>query len=214
MTFCRSLAIGAVVSVVAGQQRPPPIMPNAWMVNFSETTSIIIASYNTTGSWYYDFSDASSPRQRLDRATGKNDRYCGTVVTEDAPCSHLVVAGERYLIWPTLSKCCGCCNSTSGCGVVRPTWMRDANGTWAGTAPFSGPVWSGSADSWQINGAQPNFWFVEAGTQIPVGFAQVPDDYQYFDPASYVVGPQADSLFTLPTYCEPSCNAGICAIIN
>ena len=182
-------------------------------MTFNETTSIIIASYNPTGAWYYDYSDAAAPRQRIDRASGREDRYCGTVVAADAPCSHLVVGGERYLVWPTLSppKCCGCCNASAGCGVVKPTWMRDANGTWAGTAPFAGPAWAGAADSWQVNGLQPNFWFTQAGTDTPVGFAQVPDDYQYFDPASYVVGPQPDSLFTLPTYCEPQCGAGICA---
>ena len=166
-----------------------------------------------TGSWYYDYSNPKSPRQRIDRATGTGDRYCSTVVKEDAPCSHVVVSEERYLIWPTLSKCCGCCNATVGCGVVKPTWMRDAGGTWADTAPFTGPVWSGSADSWEINGLQPNYWFTEAGTDTPVGFAQVPTDYQYFDPKSYVVGPQPDALFELPSYCTPSCGAGICATL-
>lgn len=154
------LAAGCA-ALAAAQERPPPVFPPAWSITFAETTSIIIASYNTTGTWYYDYSDASAPRQRIDRANGKNDRYCGTVVTEDAPCSHVVVKSERYLVWPTLSKCCGCCNATVGCGVVRPTWMRDANGTWAGTAPFNGaPVWSGSADSWEITGLQPNYWCV------------------------------------------------------
>ena len=91
--------------------------------------------------------------------------------------------------------------------------MRDAEGTWAGTAPFTGPVWSGSADSWEINGLQPNVWYTEAGTDTPVGFAQVPTDYQWFDPKSYVVGPQPDALFELPSYCKPSCDAGICATL-
>lgn len=44
-----------------------------------------------------------------------------------------------------------------------------------------------------------------------MGFVQVPNDIQYFDPASYAVGPQPDTLFELPSYCVPSCGAGICA---
>jgi hypothetical protein len=141
------------------------VFPPAWSVNFTETTSIIIASYNTTGAWYYDYSNSNAPRQRIDRANGAHDRYCGTVVTQDAPCSHVVVGGERYLVWPTLAKCCGCCNATAGCGVVRPTWMRDSNGTWAGTAPFNSPVYSGNADAWEITGLQPNYWCVRGGAQ-------------------------------------------------
>ena len=133
-----------------------------------------------SGTWYYDYTNG---RQRLDRASGKNDRYCGSVDSADSPCQHLVVAGERYLVWPELPtpKCCGCCNSTQGCGIVKPTWMVDSNGTFSGTAPFSGPDWSGSADSWEINGLQPNLWVTEHGTQTPVGFIQIPDDYQWFE---------------------------------
>jgi hypothetical protein len=142
-----------------------------------------------SGTWYYDYTNGV---QRIDRASGKNDRYCGSVDSADSPCQHLVVAGERYLVWPQLAtpKCCGCCNSTQGCGIVKPTWMVDANGTWSGTAPFSGPDWQGSADSWEINGLQPNLWVTEHGTQTPVGFIQIPDDYQWFK----CVPPPLDAL--------------------
>lgn len=214
------LAISAAAAAVAlallaprasAQQRPPPVWPAAFSVNFSETTSDIISSFNTTGAWYYDWASA---RQRIDRASGKDDRFCGSVDSVDAPCSHLVRGGERYLVWPTLRKCCGCCNETQGCGVVKPTWMRDAGGAWAGTAPLTTPVWKGSADSWEITGNQPNYWFTIAGQDVPVGFAQVPDDYQYFDPATYYVGPQEDSLFALPDYCTPTCaGVNVCTLL-
>ena len=206
------LLAAALAPAARAQRRPPPVWPPAFSVNFSETTSDIIASYNTTGAWFYDFANS---RQRIDRASGKYDRFCGSVDSVDAPCSHLVTAaGVRYLVWPTLAKCCGCCTAAQGCGVVRPTWMRDANGTWQGTAPFSSPVWRGSADSWEITGAQPNYWFVQAGLDTPVGFAQVPDDYQYFDPATYAVGPQDDALFALPGYCTPTCSGiNVCTLI-
>lgn len=195
----------------ASAQRPdPPVWPPAFSVAFNETTWLF-QSYNFSGVWYYDYANG---RQRIDRSTGAHDRYCGTIVTaEDAPCSHLVVDAVRYLVWPTLSKCCGCCNATAGCGVVKPTWMRDAGGSFAGTEPFSGPAWSGEADSWEVSGAQPNYWFQIAGTSTPVALLQIPDDYQYFQPETYAVGPQPDALFALPSYCEPTCGgAGICSI--
>lgn len=53
--------------------------------------------------------------------------------------------------------------------------------------------------------------FTVAGTETPVGFAQVPIDNQYMDPKTYSVAPQDDALFALPGYCVPSCGAGICA---
>ena len=191
MPFLRAALGFTAAALVAAQQRPPPVWANEWSVNFSETTSIVVASYNTTGAWFYDFTNA---RERIDRATGKYDRYCGSVDGVDAPCSHLVSGGLRYLVWPTQSKCCGCCNSTQGCGIVTPTWMRDSNGTWAGTAPFSGPAWSGSADSWEITGLQPNYWFSEAGKDTPpVGFAQVPDDYMVSEEAFSAATPATPS---------------------
>ena len=189
----------------------PPIWPNAWSMNFSETTSDIISTYNFTGAWYYDYTNA---RQRIDRSTGKYDRYCGSVDSVDAPCSHLVVKGIRYLVWPTLQFCCGCCNSTQGCGIVKPTWMRDSNGTFSGTAPLTTPVWTGIADSWEITGLQPNYWFTETGTATPVGFAQVPDDYQYFDPTTYVVAEPSADLFAIPSYCTDTCSGtNICTLL-
>jgi hypothetical protein len=208
----RAIAVAAALAAAAllrraAAQRPPPVWPAAVSGNFSETTSDVIASYNTTGAWYYDYGAAGAqPRQRIDRATGKYDRFCGSVDSVDAPCSHLVRDGVRYLVWPTLSKCCGCCTAAQGCGVVRPTWMRDSNGTWQGTAPFKSSLWSGSADSWEITGAQPNYWFTISGGDVPVGFAQVPDDYQYFQPSTWAPGPQDDALFALPSYCTPKCS--------
>jgi len=202
-------AAAAAAAACAAAPPPPPVLPPSFSVAFNETTWLF-ASYNFSGVWYYDFANA---RQRIDRSTGAHDRFCGTVDAADAPCTHLVVGGERWLVWPTLGKCCGCCSAAAGCGVVKPTWMREANGTFAGTAPFASPTWAGSADSWEITGGQPNYWFTEAGTQTPVGFAQVPNDYQYFDPATYAVGPQPDSLFTLPSNCAPSCNAGACVLV-
>ena len=206
------ILIGAFAATVSASTAgpAPPIWPQAFAVNFTEET--FGPTTNVTGAWWYDF---TARLHRLDRSTGKNDRYCSSVDPVDAPCTHLVVAGWRYLVWPTLSKCCACCNSTSGCGIVAPTWMRDSNGTYSGDAPFTGsPFYSGVASSWEITGLQPNYWFTEAGTEVPVGFAQVPDDYQYFNPASYVVGPQPASLFALPSYCTPSCpGTNICTLL-
>lgn len=209
-----SLSLGAallVLGAAAQSAPPPPVWPPSWSLNFSETTSIVVANYSFTGSWSYDYANR---RERIDRSTGKYDRFCGSVLDVDTPCTHLVTGGVRYLVWPAEQKCCGCCNSTQGCDIVHPTWMRDANGTFISTAPLSTPVWSGVADSWLIWGAQPNVWLTETGTATPVGFSQIPDDYQYFIPSTYVVGPQDASLFTLPSYCTAQCTGiNICSLV-
>jgi hypothetical protein len=196
LTLTLSLGEGS-----AGSADPlPPVWPNAFSINFTEST---LGGGDTNGTWIYDFANL---RQRLDRDTGKFDRFCGSVDNADSPCTHLVRDGIRYLIWPVLKKCCGCCTDADGCGIVKPTWMIDSNGTYSGNAPLKTPVWSGNADSWEITGNQPNYWFTVAGTDTPVGFAQVPIDYQYFIPASYETDQSfPDSLFTLPKYCEPKC---------
>ena len=100
---------------------------------------------------------------------------------DDSPCVHLVVNGTRYLIWPDLKPapfCCACCNAAAGCGIVTPTWMRDANGSFVNTSTVTTPVWSGVADDFLIMGLQPNYWLQDAAAR-PVGFYQEPNDLQW-----------------------------------
>lgn len=80
------------------------------------------------------------------------------------------------------------------------------NATYVGQQPVTTPNFKGSADVWQADGLQPNFYYQTiTGNPAPVELAQVPNDYQYFDPTTFKPGPQSDALFEVPSYCSPSC---------
>jgi hypothetical protein len=57
-------------------------------------------------------------------------RYCMSIHPRtDTPCTHLVVSGQRYLIFPELGECCRCCSSAGGCGILDPNWLDAAEYT-------------------------------------------------------------------------------------
>lgn len=167
-------------------------------------SQILAPNLTTTGTYLYDFGHPGGPRARTDRANGKGDRYCGTVKSDDSPCTHLVVGGERYLVWPSLSYCCKCCDDAQGCGVVTPTWMVDSGGAYVGSPNISTPNYDGATDEFSIQGLQQNLYYATPGG-APVQLAQLSDDWQYFDPTTYVVGPQPDDAFEVPSYCTQQC---------
>jgi hypothetical protein len=47
----------------------------------------------------------------------------------DTPCTHLVVSGQRYIIFPELGECCKCCSNAGGCGILDPNWLDAAEYT-------------------------------------------------------------------------------------
>jgi hypothetical protein len=93
-----------------------------------------------------------------------------------------------------------------------PNWLVLDNATYVGRANISTITYSGIADSWEANGVQSNYWYQTVDAK-PVELAQVPDDYQYFDPYTYVVAPQPDSLFTVPAYAGAQCPFSICSLV-
>jgi hypothetical protein len=138
-------------------------------------------------------------RSRIDRSTGKYDRFCGSVkLFQDVPCTHLVVDGLRYLIYPTLNSCCMCCTAESGCGTVRPDWLSDSN--------FVGYNTTGTTkyQVWDKKGLQDNFYWQVDDTQTPYIIDQRPNDVMVFDVTTFKKGPIDPSLFALPSYCSKS----------
>jgi len=171
----------------------PPVWPNAWSQKFTETTKIVF-TYSTNGSFYYDWTNI---RYRVDRQNGYIDRYCGSVKYDETPCSHLVLNGYRYLIFPELPYCCMCCTDADGCGVVMPDWLNNA--TYLGQVDLNGTT----CDKWQKDGLQTNYWYqTEAG--VPCELDEVPNDYIYWEEDTYVIGEPDPSLFVLPSYCSES----------
>jgi hypothetical protein len=69
-----SIVAGLVASASASAAPATPVWPSSFSVSFNETTSIIIASYNTSGVWYYDY---ANNRARMDRETGEQPWQSG-----------------------------------------------------------------------------------------------------------------------------------------
>lgn len=134
---------------------------------------------------------------RIDRSTGKYDRYCSSVkLLQDTPCTHLVVDGLRYLIFPTLKSCCACCTADSGCGTIRPDWLNGAT--------FIGYNTTGSVkyQVWDKKGLQDNYYWQVDDTQAPYIIDQRPNDLMVFDVSTFKKGPIDPSVFALPSYCS------------
>jgi hypothetical protein len=135
---------------------------------------------------------------RIDRSTGKYDRYCSSIeFFEDIPCTHLVVGGLRYLVYPSKQYCCACCTSEQGCGILKPNWL--ANATFIGYNTTAGITYQ----VWDEKGLQDNYyWQVNDTTQAPYIIDQRPNDIMQFDVSTFKTGPVDPSVFALPTYCS------------
>lgn len=118
--------------------------------------------------------------------------------------------GKRYLDFPTKRYCCYCCNSTSGCGILKPDWMSSAQ--YLGLEKIDNE----SFEKWDIKGLQDNFYYNTADAKrIPRRLNQQPDDLMDFNMASYKESITNSSIFTLPSYCTATCGlTTICATIR
>eukprot|EP00882_Tetradesmus_deserticola_P020734 GHRQ01022404.1.p2 GENE.GHRQ01022404.1~~GHRQ01022404.1.p2 ORF type:complete len:132 (+),score=31.68 GHRQ01022404.1:1-396(+) len=88
--------------------------------------------------------DALQQVEVVHRANGQGDRYCMSIHPRtNTPCTHLVVSGQRYLIFPELKQCCKCCSSAGGCGILAPTWLDAAEYTGQVHESRFGPVCTG-----------------------------------------------------------------------
>jgi len=152
----------------------------------------VIGSSNTTGYYYYDWTNV---QYRVDRANGQWDRYCGSVYKlVDTPCSHIVTGGNRYLWFPQENYCCFCCNDAEGCGVLLPNWLAPATFVNSSVTPDGYNV-----DIWDIEGGQANYYYAVTPSMIPYEIDQVPNDIMYYNPQTYQNYISDPSVFDLPS---------------
>jgi hypothetical protein len=160
---------------------------------FTTTTTINVLCK----SFFIRFVSSCLVRSRIDRSTGKYDRYCGSVkLFQDVPCTHLIRDDLRYLIFPTLKSCCACCNADKGCGAVRPDWLTGA--TFIGYNTTAGVKYQ----VWDKKGLQDNFYWQVDDTQAPYIIDQQPNDLMVFNVATFKKGSIDPSIFALPSYCS------------
>lgn len=177
---------------------PEPRFPRQFYVEFNETTYIpLLGTWQTDGNWWYDYEQRA---ELVERANGRGDRYCKSVhPRSDTRCSHLVVSGTRYLVFPELQQCCACCAADKGCGVLSPEWLAGAE--------FGGKTEMGGRDvyKWSVKGLQANDYYATADWgRIPVELDQQPNDLQAFHPDTFKRGPVDPVVFVVPEYCDPA----------
>lgn len=61
-------------------------------------------------------------------------------------CRQIVTGGKRYIDFPAQRKCCFCCDSAHGCGILKKDWMAD--GEYLGTETIVDTEY----DKWNKNG--------------------------------------------------------------
>ncbi|KAG2485300.1 hypothetical protein HYH03_015974 [Edaphochlamys debaryana] len=184
---------------------PEPFWYKQFSIRFNETTKIF-STKHTEGTWHYD---ALGLREAIHRDNGQGDRYCGSIHPfTETPCSHIVVEGNRYLVFPDLGECCLCCTAAKGCGILAPTWLTGA--AFQGTVTLRGMP----AYKWRQDGLQPNYWYTSADeAQIPLELDQEPNDRQSLWPDSFAAGPPPDEAFALPEGCRSRCSlTSVCTI--
>ncbi len=125
MKILISIFLLAFVTLTLCQTPTPPVWPNQFTQSFFQEFSYPVFGKGTTnGVYYYDYTDQ---RYLITRENGQYDRYCGSIYKlQNTPCNQLVVSGKRYMIFPKKEYCCYCCDSASGCGILKPTWLEGA----------------------------------------------------------------------------------------
>ena len=154
----------------------------------------------------YNWNGGSNPKLVWSLSDGFADQYCNQglpMTTKPSDCEHYVVGGTRYLNYPTLGKCCNCCDSGHGCGVPAPTFLDNA--VWIGTDNFQGvPV-----NMWVYRG----FQYMETLDPTPVnrnwvGTLDLSGNYYYTFVWNMV---RSAAPITLPAACGGAGNCkGIC----
>ena len=201
-----------LLTIVSSQTPQPPLWPNVFWQNFTETTYYpTIGSHEISGAYYYNWSMQAYDIYRIN---GRYDDFCamsGPYANMDTPCDHIVVGGNRYLYYPALTQCCYCCNSTSGCGALNPGWMQDAQ--YVDTEVHNGVL----TYKWFKQGGQKNFLW-ETVAKEPLDRVTLAID-QRGDSDDYMAFSQSRLPWfsiNLPSICSVKnpCNWGLCQEIR
>lgn len=182
----------------------PPIYNYAFHINFDEAVTVNKTVYRVNGQTFYD---PKNNRERVDRANGRYDLFCGTVLPNvTTPCQQIAADNKRWIVFPQRSQCCFCCDGEHGCGILKPDWLADA--TYKGQEK----IVDTSYDRWSKEGTfisnegvfGSNDLWTTLDEQIPrrldEGGAHV-TDYNVHSFHNQTI-PFAESIFALPTYCN------------
>lgn len=89
----------------------PPIFNYAFHISFDEAVTVDKTVYRVNGQMFYD---PKNNKERIDRANGRYNRFCGTVLPNvTTPCLQISAENKRWIIFPQRSQCCFCCEGNS-----------------------------------------------------------------------------------------------------
>eukprot|EP00270_Netrium_digitus_P001911 TRINITY_DN12115_c0_g1_i1.p1 TRINITY_DN12115_c0_g1~~TRINITY_DN12115_c0_g1_i1.p1 ORF type:complete len:259 (+),score=32.19 TRINITY_DN12115_c0_g1_i1:186-962(+) len=184
-----------------------PIWPVSFTASFNEEMYFVFVTMTTSGEYFYD---SLNKRLRIDRQNGIGDRFCGTAYPfRNTQCSHIVLDGVRYLVFPDYSYCCKCCTAAQGCGTPDQDWL--VNATYVGQDYIYGQKCS----KWITGqGLTTYYWNTADGAPVRITVDSteqmtfVHDSFQSSDDAL------PDKIFELPPDmdCSVSCY-GYCAFM-
>ena len=204
-----------LISMASSQTPQPPLWPNVFWQNFTETTIYPETGvHEIEGGYYYNW---SMQAYRLNRNNGRYDSFCsmaGPYINMDTPCDNIVVGGNRYLYYSALNQCCFCCNSTSGCGPLFPGWMQDAQ--YVDTEVHDGVL----TYKWLKQGGQKNYLWETAAKapldRVTIAIDQVGGGYDNMAFSQRRDNSFPATVLSIPSICSLSnlCTWGTCQEIR
>lgn len=102
----------------------PPTYNFSYRIAFDEIYKVDNKNYETNGVLFYD---PINNRERVDRVNGRYNAFCGPIIPKvNTPCVQYTVNNKRWIAFPQKSVCCFCCDSSHGCGILAPDWLKGA----------------------------------------------------------------------------------------
>ena len=106
------LLLLVIITVYA---KDPPNYNFSYQITFDESYIVNKTTFRINGQKLYD---PANNRERVDRANGRYNLFCGTVLPNvTAPCQQITTQDKRWIVFPTRSQCCFCCDKDHGCGI-------------------------------------------------------------------------------------------------
>jgi hypothetical protein len=180
--------------------RDAPLLHPSYQQYFDESYKLD-HNYTINGQMYYD---AENSRGRIDRADGRFDVFCGTVMPQVVtPCTSLIVEGKLYLYFPRKKTCCFCCDEEHGCGVTPRDYFVGSE--YLGQEKLVDTIY----DKWEkiVEGVSVLFYTTADDRSIPRRIVEGTGHIYDYNVLTFKNTTFPDSVFEFPSYCKnaPSC---------
>ena len=102
----------------------PPVYAYPFRISFDETIVQNRSKYHINGKLFYD---PDNHKSRVDRANGRYNPFCGTILTDQTtPCQQFYTNDKLFITFPSKQICCFCCDAAHGCRMSKPDELKNA----------------------------------------------------------------------------------------